>query len=66
MQVLGLDLLAHRLDEITHGNQPDQFAAVDHGQLADVVPGHLPMATAKVSFGLQVMGSGVMTSLISR
>ncbi len=39
MQVLRLDLLVQRLDEITRGNQPDQFASLDHRQLADVMTG---------------------------
>jgi len=37
MPVLSLDLPVQRLAEVTDGNHPRQFAAIDHGQLAESV-----------------------------
>jgi hypothetical protein len=41
MMVFNHDLLVQRLDQVTCGNQSDQGAALDHGQLPDMVLGHL-------------------------
>jgi hypothetical protein len=39
--VFSLDLRVKRLDQVTDGNQSDQFIAFDHGQLTAMMIGHL-------------------------